>query len=327
MPACRRGRLPPACPSELTGRSNCSYHTTASRLHGNGSKGCPGHALGVVARLPSRGRASPPGGDAPGRRADRLPAGGGARALLPALAVRRELATASDRAAPRAGGPAARIAREPPLRSPDRAFGHRRRPPGRRWAARGPLRSCPRGDPPGPSVAPTLVLFAPTRSCELLERSGVDLVGPDLDDFRRGDGPEGRGAFSTLHNGPLTEDRAGADLGDGLAVDLGGEHSVDDEIELVACLALLDERFVDLESSRLRRRPLAHDRARELTFQRGLDLGHERRRVLVAPRRVLAERLAVPLVEVDHPRLLNELVLPVVDPVPREGTGPDQLVF
>ena len=49
-----------------------------------------------------------------------------------------------------------------------------------------------------------------------------------------------------------------------------------------------------------------------------LDLRHEGCRVLVAPGRVLAVGLAIPLLEVDQARLLGELPLVVVDPVPRE---------
>ena len=46
----------------------------------------------------------------------------------------------------------------------------------------------------------------------------------------------------------------------------------------------------------------AHDRGRQLALERGLDRGDERLRVLVAPRRVLAERVAVPVLEVGERR-------------------------
>ena len=59
--------------------------------------------------------------------------------------------------------------------------------------------------------------------------------------------------------------------------------------------------------------------AGHLALQRGLDRGDERGRVLVAPRRVLAERVPVPLLEVGEARLRRELALAVVHPVPREG--------
>ena len=47
--------------------------------------------------------------------------------------------------------------------------------------------------------------------------------------------------------------------------------------------------------------------SRELSFESGLDLGHERRRVRVTPRGVLAERVAVPLLEVGEPGLGDQL--------------------
>ena len=56
----------------------------------------------------------------------------------------------------------------------------------------------------------------------------------------------------------------------------------------------------------------------ELAFERGLDRGDERGRVLVAPRRVLAERVAVPFLEVGEAGLGGELAFVVVDPVAGE---------
>ena len=50
-----------------------------------------------------------------------------------------------------------------------------------------------------------------------------------------------------LEHGPLAEDRAGSDLGDGLAVDLDRQHAVEQEEQLVARLALLDEALALLE--------------------------------------------------------------------------------
>jgi hypothetical protein len=58
---------------------------------------------------------------------------------------------------------------------------------------------------------------------------------------------------------------------------------------------------------------LAHDVDRELAFERGLDRGDERLRVAVAPRRVLAERVAVPLLEIGEADLGGELAVVVVD--------------
>ena len=68
-----------------------------------------------------------------------------------------------------------------------------------------------------------------------------------------------------------------------------------------------------------------HDRPRELALDRGLDLGHESRRVLVAPRGVSAVRAPIPVLEVDRPGFLDELALVVVDPVAGEWAGPAEL--
>ena len=62
-----------------------------------------------------------------------------------------------------------------------------------------------------------------------------------------------------------------------------------------------------------------------VALEGGLDRGDERRRVLVAPRRVLAEGLAVPLLEVDHAGLGDDLAAVVVEPVAGERAGADQL--
>src|SRR5205085_7059082 len=58
-----------------------------------------------------------------------------------------------------------------------------------------------------------------------------------------------------------------------------------------------------------------------------LGRGHDRGRVLLAPRRALAVRLAVPLAEIDRPGLLDEPARVVVDPVARERARSDQLVL
>ena len=52
---------------------------------------------------------------------------------------------------------------------------------------------------------------------------------------------------ATFEHRPLAQDRAGADLGDRLAVDLCRQHSVEEQVELVALLALFDELVVHLE--------------------------------------------------------------------------------
>ena len=71
------------------------------------------------------------------------------------------------------------------------------------------------------------------------ERGPVDLIGSSDRDPARGLRFEGRGADATFEHGALAEDRAGADLGDRLAVDEHREHTVEEEEEVVARLALL----------------------------------------------------------------------------------------
>ena len=77
----------------------------------------------------------------------------------------------------------------------------------------------------------------------------------------------------------------------------------------------------------LRLRAVTHQLLRQLALERGLDGRHERRRILVAPRRVLVERLAEPLLEVDDAGLRHEVPVVVVDPVPRERAGADELAL
>ena len=85
-----------------------------------------------------------------------------------------------------------------------------------------------------------------------------------------------------------------------------------------ALVALRPDRLALLELAELRLAAAAHDHARQLALERGLDLGHHRRRVLVAPRRVLAEGVREPLLELGHAALLRQLDVVAVDPVARE---------
>ena len=64
---------------------------------------------------------------------------------------------------------------------------------------------------------------------------------------------------------------------------------------------------------------------RQLALERGLDRGDERRRVLVAPRAVVAERVTVPVLEVDQAGLGGQRAVGSVDPVAGERAGPVEL--
>ena len=70
-----------------------------------------------------------------------------------------------------------------------------------------------------------------------------------------------------------------------------------------------------------------HQLRRQGRLERRLHGGHQRLGVLVAPRAVLAERLAVPVLEVGEARLVRERVVGAVDPMPGEPAGSDQSVL
>ena len=104
--------------------------------------------------------------------------------------------------------------------------------------------------------------------------------------------PQAGGAHPALEHGPLAEDDARAHLGHRFAVDSrptarrrGAGRSSRRDRPARRGLALLHRP--DLGSCAGR-----HDRHREPAFEGGLDRGDERLRVLVAPRRVLPERVA-----------------------------------
>ena len=108
-------------------------------------------------------------------------------------------------------------------------------------------------------------------------------------------------ASSSSARSPTIE--PGPSLADVLAVDFRDEHAVEDEVELVAGLALLDEDLADVQLAPGEIGVAAHELARELPFERALRRRHERLGLLVAPRRVLAVRLAIPGDEIDRPGL------------------------
>src|SRR5262245_54156474 len=168
-------------------------------------------------------------------------------------------------------------------------------------------------------------------SCRnLLERTLVELFRRRGHYLRRRLGPQRRRSSPALQLRPFSGDRPGAKLRYHLAVDEDLEHAVQYEvyeIGVVGGVALLDERFVDREHLRLRLSPGAHDLERELPLERRLDGSDDGGGILLAPRRVLLVCLAVPLVEVDRPALLDELPIAVEDPVSREGARADELVL
>ena len=104
-----------------------------------------------------------------------------------------------------------------------------------------------------------------------------------------------------LEHRPLADQRARAEVGDLLAVDVHLDDAVEQQVDGVGLLALLGERGALLQLADLRL-ALAHDHPRQLPLHGRLDLGDEGRRVLAAPRAEVAEGVAVPVLEVDQAR-------------------------
>src|SRR5262249_25159771 len=145
-------------------------------------------------------------------------------------------------------------------------------------------------------------LLAAVPGAELLERRVVDLIGArdgDADLRQRVQRP----GACTFEDRPLADDRAGADLRERLTVGDDLQHAVEEEEELVAGVALLDEVLALLHRPDLGLLAALHDRRRELAFERGLDRGDEGLGVLVTPRCVESRRGAVPVLELGEPRL------------------------
>src|SRR5262249_26972444 len=132
-------------------------------------------------------------------------------------------------------------------------------------------------------------------------------------------------AYTTFEDGPLAEDRAGPELRQRLAVDLYPEHAVQQQVDLVTRIALLAARLARADRLDRRLGVAAHHHARQLALERGLDRRDQHLGVFFPPRRVLAERVPVPLLEVGEAGLLGELAGGVVDPVAREGARAGQL--
>ena len=166
-----------------------------------------------------------------------------------------------------------------------------------------------------------------SRCAEILELRAVDQLGRDDDDPGTRARGERRGSRAAQQQCTLADNRTRPDLADVLAVDLRDEHAVEDEVELIAGLALLDEDLADVQLAPGEIGVAAHELARELPFERALRRRDERLGLLVAPRRVLAVRLAIPGLEVDRPGLGGEVPVLVIDPVARERARSHDLVL
>ena len=110
------------------------------------------------------------------------------------------------------------------------------------------------------------------------KRLPVDAVLWQDRDPTWGHGPQGRHALSLVQQGHLAHDRPRANLGHRLAVDLHPQDAVEQQEQLIALFALLDQGPARLEAAEPR---LGVDHGhRELAFQGRLHRGHDRGRVL-----------------------------------------------
>lgn len=126
-------------------------------------------------------------------------------------------------------------------------------------------------------------------------------------------------------DGHLSQDRAWSDLGHGVPVHLDRHDAFEQQEQLGAGGTLLGQDRARLELAEGRAR--IDDQARQPALERCLDGGHQRRGFLIPPRRVPAERVPPPAVEVDQPGLGDQLAPVVVDPVAREGARADDLML
>ena len=130
---------------------------------------------------------------------------------------------------------------------------------------------------------------------------------------------------TALDAGPLAEHGAGAVLGQPLAGLVHPDHAVEDQEDVGPPLPLAHQGVAGGQLAVPGLGPLPHQLGRQGPLEGALHRGHEGRGVLVAPRGVPAERLAVPVLEVGEPRLGRQVAVAVVEPVPREPAGPEDL--
>ena len=103
---------------------------------------------------------------------------------------------------------------------------------------------------------------------EALKADPVDLIGGGNRDDAVGEGLHRRGAPTAFEDGPFADDGAGAELADRIPVDRDADRAVEDQVQLVARLALLGEQGVGGELADGRLGAGSHDRGGELSFER-----------------------------------------------------------
>ena len=94
-----------------------------------------------------------------------------------------------------------------------------------------------------PPAAPLARHLPSVRRREGGDLTRVECAGRDRDGADVGRGPQRRAPHPALDRRPLSDDRAGPDLGDDIAVHLHVQHPVEDQEHVRARLVLLDERL------------------------------------------------------------------------------------
>ena len=121
---------------------------------------------------------------------------------------------------------------------------------------------------------------------------------------------------------PFAEQRPRPVLGEPFPAPLDPDDAVEDQQDLGARLALAEEDRAGREALDASLATALHELRRQRRLERRLDGGHQRLGVLVTPRAVLAERLAVPVLEVGQPGLVRQRLVGVVDPMPGKRLAP-----
>ena len=149
----------------------------------------------------------------------------------------------------------------------------------------------------------------------------VDLVPGGGGDGAVGDGAQGGGAAALLEQGAFPHHRAGAELADLGAVDPDAKHPIQQQVDVLAGLALLGEQCAFSQRADGRLGAAAHDSGRQLPLQGAFGHGHQRLAVFFSPGAGLVVFGAGPVAEAGQPGLGHQLASVVVDPVAGKRAG------
>src|SRR5262249_15261233 len=130
------------------------------------------------------------------------------------------------------------------------------------------------------------------------QASPVDLVFGRGGDDAVGNGAQRGGPAAALQQGPFAHYRAGAALTALGAVDRDAEHSVKQQVDVMAGIALLGEQHALGQLAYRGLGAAAHDRGRQLPLQGAFRDRDQRLTVFLTPWAVLAVRGSHPLAEV-----------------------------